>query len=261
MNLPQSILRHLPNDEAQRNDIGRSDATVLMYEDRVLKVQPEGDMAAGEHRMLRYLQGRLNVPRIIAEEQADGMRYLLMSQMHGRFLCDHAILDDQDRLAALMARALRTLWAVDVSGCPSVRTVENRLRAIEAALRSETVSTEYAAPGTYGPDGFRDPAHLFDWLVAHRPQTEELVLSHGDCCLPNIFVDDADNLGFIDLGLAGVADKWVDIDKALWSMWANSTGQFGGKKREFDPMRLYRALNMEPDEEKRRYYERLDQLG
>ncbi len=260
MNIPESIRRHLPENGGMTDDIGRSGGTVLVYPDRVLKVQPDCDMARNEHRMLKWLQGRLNVPSFIAEDDLDGMRYLVMSRMPGRYLCDEAILDDQDRLAALMAKALRALWAVDVTDCPLRFTLDARLTRIERELQAGRVSMEYAAPGTYGPDGFRDPSHLFDWLVANRPKEEDLVFSHGDCCLPNIFVDDADNIGFIDLGFCGVADRWRDIDKALWSMWANSTGLWGGKSRAFDPMRLYRALSMAPNEERRLYFERLDQL-
>lgn len=210
---------------------------------------------------MKHLQGKLRVPQLIAEDRIGNTRYLLMSRMQGRYLCDETILDDQDRLADLMARALHALWAVDVASCPIQHTLDAQFARIEQALRDGVITTDDAAPGTYGPDGFRDPAHLFDWLVAHRPNEEDLVFSHGDCCLPNIFVDDANQIGFIDLGFCGVADRWRDIDKALWSMWANSTGLWGGKQREFDPMRLYRMLNMEPNEEKRLYYERLDQLN
>ncbi len=107
--------------------------------------------------------------------------------------------------------------------------------------------------------GFASPAALFDWLVKHRP-AEELVLSHGDLCLPNIFADERGLTGFIDVGLAGVADKWVDIEKCLWSMWANTTGFFGGKQRPFDRRMLFDALGMQPDEDKLRYYGLLDAL-
>ena len=78
--------------------------------------------------------------------------------------------------------------------------------------------------------------------------------------MPNLFADEHGLTGYIDLGFAGVADKWVDIEKGLWSMWANSTGQFGGKKRPFDRKLLFDALDMEPDEEKLRYYSLLSEL-
>ncbi len=260
MFIPGSIARHLPETDRQLDDIGHSGAAVWMYPDCVLKVQPDSRAAAREHTMLHWLQGRLPVPRLIAADCAEGTRCLLMSRLPGRFLCDEAILDDQDRLANLMAQALRTLWAVDPVGCPHDLSLDRKFAWIEQELRAGHVSMEGAAPGTYGPGAFRDPADLFDWLVTHRPATEDLVFTHGDCCLPNIFVDDEEGIGFIDVGASGVADRWLDIDKALWSMWANTTGLFGGKVREFDRKRLFAALNMEPDEEKIRFYGLLDNL-
>ena len=95
--------------------------------------------------------------------------------------------------------------------------------------------------------------------MVHRPE-EDLVLSHGDYCLPNVFADGQELTGFIDIGLSGVADKWIDIEKGLWSMWANTTGFFGGKQRPFDRQLLFNALGMQPDEDKLRYYSLLEEL-
>lgn len=45
---------------------------------------------------------------------------------------------------------------------------------------------------------------------------------HGDLCLPNILVDENNNfIGFIDLGNAGVGDKWYDYSWLLWSLEYN----------------------------------------
>lgn len=86
------------------------------------------------------------------------------------------------------------------------------------------------------------------------------MLTHGDLCLPNVFADENGLTGFIDLGLAGVADRWVDIEKCLWSMWANTTGIFGGPARAFERKLLFDALNLPPDEDRLRYYGLLDAL-
>lgn len=260
MNIPASIKRKIGFRKGNLDGIGRSGAQVLMFDDMVLKIQPDSNMAGNEHQMMRWLQGRLPVPQLLEEAHVDGYWYLLMSRMDGKYLCDEGILDDQHRLAALAADGLKKLWAIDVSDCPANRTLDQKFCEIEAGLRGGWITKEQAGqPDTYGPGGFESPAALFDWLVRHRPE-EELVLSHGDYCMPNLFADDNGLTGFIDLGLAGVADKWVDIDKGLWSMWANSTGQFGGRQREFDRKLLFDALGMEPDEDKLRYYGLLDEL-
>lgn len=41
---------------------------------------------------------------------------------------------------------------------------------------------------------------------------------HGDFCLPNVILDNWKFTSFIDLGLAGVGDKHIDIYWALWSL-------------------------------------------
>ena len=42
---------------------------------------------------------------------------------------------------------------------------------------------------TYGEKGFSSPQELLKWLKDNKPN-ESYVLSHGDYCLPNIFIDD-----------------------------------------------------------------------
>lgn len=260
MQIPASIKRRIGFQKGALDNIGRSEAQVLMFDDMVLKIQPDSNMSGNEHQMMRWLQGRLRVPEIIEEAFVDGTRFLLMSRMPGHYLCEASILDDQELLAELVAEGLRQLWAVDITDCPADRTLDQKFKEIEAGLRSGTITMDDARQEeTYGPDGFASPAELFDWLVKHRPE-EERVLSHGDYCLPNIFCDGKKLTGFIDLGLAGVADKWVDIEMVLWSMWANSTGKFGGKCRAFDRRLFFDALGMEPDEDKLRYYSLLSEL-
>lgn len=260
MNIPASIKRHIGFRKGMLDKIGCSEAQVLMFDDLVLKIQPESNAAGNEHQMTRWLQGRMPVPQIVEEAHVDGFRYLLMTRMPGCNLCGDAILDDQELLAELMAEGLRQMWAVDISTCPADRSTDQIFREIEEGIRNGSITMDTARQEeTYGPSGFASPAQLFDWLVKHRPD-EQLVLSHGDYCLPNVMTDGKAFTGLIDLGYSGIADKWVDIEKGLWSMWANTTGIFGGKRREFDRKYLFQALNMQPDDDKLRFYSLLSEL-
>ena len=83
-------------------------------------------------------------------------------------------------------------------------------------------------PTTFGEGGFRDPEHLLMWLEENRPAFEP-VLSHGDYCLPNIFLENGTLKGFIDLGRAGIGDKWNDIALCYRSLKHNFDGTYGGK--------------------------------
>lgn len=53
---------------------------------------------------------------------------------------------------------------------------------------------------------------------------------HGDLCLPNIYVDENNEFaGFIDLGNAGLGDRWYDYSWLLWSLRYNlGTDKYNG---------------------------------
>ena len=65
--IPAAIQALLPQHPGEENRIGHSGAQVVMYEDCVLKVQPDTENAANEGIMLRFLKGRLPVPEVLAE--------------------------------------------------------------------------------------------------------------------------------------------------------------------------------------------------
>ena len=258
--IPESIRRFLPEEQYTYNNIGCSGASVLMFDEYVLKIEKDTNMSANELNMMRWLKGKLPAPEVVAADCVDGMRYLLMTRMEGHDLCKSEILDDQMLLAEFVADGLRKMWAVDITDCPTSRLLDDKFKEIEEGLRGGWITMAQARqPETYGPGGFESPGALFDWLVQHRPE-EIAVFSHGDYCLPNIFAKEKQLRGYIDLGLSGIADPWVDIEQVLWSMWANTTGVFGGPQRSFDQKLLFEALDMDPDAEKLKYYSLLSEL-
>ena len=70
--IPAVIQALLPQQLGEENRIGLSGAQVVMYEDCVLKVQPDTGNAANEGIMLRFLKGRLPVPEVLAEAEEQG---------------------------------------------------------------------------------------------------------------------------------------------------------------------------------------------
>ena len=115
-------------------------------------------------------------------------------------------------------------------------------------------------PDTFGEKGFADPDALLEWLWENRPK-EDLALSHGDYCLPNVFGMGAEVSGYIDLGRTGIADKWCDIALCYRSLSHNYSGRYHGRSYgAYDDLLLFRELGLEPDWEKIRYYILLDEL-
>lgn len=240
--------------------IGMSDSQVILFADKVLKIQRASAEAQTEYTMMEWLSGKLPVPRCLFHCVQDGSDYLLMSKVPGTMSCAEEHMADPALLVQTLAGILKRLWQTDVSDCPVRWPPEAKLALVRDAVARGAIDTEHVEPDTYGADGFESPQALLDWLEANQPPMDP-VLSHGDFCLPNIFLSDGSLSALIDLGRSGVADRWLDIAICYRSLRDNFGGVYGGVPHpDFDPSSLFRALDIQPDWEKIRYYLLLDEL-
>ena len=260
MNIPTKIMEQIGGESFEMDTIGLSDSSVLLFEDKVLKIQPRSHEAGCELQMMRWLRGKLPVPEILAYEEADGKSYLLMSRVRGQMSCTPCFLENPAHLARLLAKALKRLWRVDIGDCPVSAALETKLAQAEYRVAHQMVDVENVEPDTFGENGFENPEALLSWLKENRPE-EEKVLSHGDFCLPNVIFQGDTLSGFIDLGRMGVADKWCDIALCYRSLCHNFSGKYNGVSYPgFRPEMLFAELGLEPDWQKIRYYILLDEL-
>ena len=126
-------------------------------------------------------------------------------------------------------------------------------------MEAGQVDMNLVDPGTFGEGGVSSPAELLKWLEEHKPGCEP-VLTHGDFCLPNVFLEDWARTGFLDLGRSGIGDRWTDI-AILWrTLRDNFGGHYGEAVPGFHPDALFDALGIEKDEERLRYYLLMDEL-
>ena len=263
MYFPQSIQKLIAGQPYSRSEVGMSSSDVLVFPGHVLKIQPRSTETDNEYAIVTWLNGRLPTPRIPAYAEENGMAYTLMTRVAGQMLCAPELMREPQTVISLAAECLRLLWSVDISGCPCrVSRLEERLKTARCRVESGLVGMEDAEEGTYGPNGFRDPAELLEWLEKNRP-SEDLVLTHGDCCLPNLFAENGHISGLIDLGKMGPADRWQDVAICLRSLRANFTGRYGGEYLypDFSPRMLLDLLDLPMDENKLRYYILLDELS
>jgi len=236
-----------------------SGACIRMYDAMVLKIQPYTDEIKKEILLMEWLNGRVNVPKVIQYVVEDNMSYLLMTRMTGKMACDIEYLENSDELVELLVDGLHHLWKVNPENCPVSCVLEEKLKMAKYNVDHHLVGTENCDPNTFGENGFKDPLALYLWLEAHQPE-EDLVLSHGDYCLPNIFGNKNQLSGFIDIGRMGIADRWQDIALCYRSLRDNMNGSYGGKVYDFNPNLLFEALKIEKNEEKLNYYLLLDEL-
>ena len=242
--LPKTIAEKIGDRTYLPDEIGRSDSSVLLFDDMVLKIEKTGVTSDREYRILQWLDGKLPVPQVIAFERADGYNYLLMTKLTGTMACD--MTQDPQTIVKGLAAGLRMLWAIGITDCPCRMTVSEKLDEVKKRM-DHTKKT--------------DCEMMYTYLEAHLPE-EDPVFSHGDYCLPNIFLKGEIPVGFLDLGQAGIADRWQDIYWCVWSMRYNFCEFFGIGTAEYDRLQdlLFEELGMEYDAEKLRWYQTLEEL-
>lgn len=173
-----------------------------------------------EAARLGWLKGRLPVPDVVFVHEGEHGIALVTAAIPG---VDLTHFNDESPeikrwFTRVLAGALRRFHAVDPRGCPFDHSAAQELGRLEAQLSALELSTGET------PDLLRARQELTE-LRQSQPE-ETLVLTHGDACLPNVLVQDFELSGFVDLGAAGLGDRWRDLERACWSLTYNYGGGY-----------------------------------
>jgi streptomycin 3"-kinase len=110
--------------------------------------------------------------------------------------------------------AVRALHSLTIDRCPFDRTLARMMPLARASVAEDRVVVEFL------PEALRrtSPTRILEGIEAELParlaqERTELVVCHGDLCLPNVLVDPATDrvTALIDLGRLGTADPYGDI--------------------------------------------------
>lgn len=260
-NIPQSIANKINSFTWSIDDIGMSDSTVLLFEEMVLKIEKISRSSNYERILLEWLADKLPVPKIIEAETKDGYSFLLMSKLPGEMSCSDNNLQNIESTVKALAKGLKMLWQIDIKDCPYSNAVSEKIIQAKHNIENNQVDIDDFNPETFTTEGFKDVPDLLSHLDQNRPD-EDLVFSHGDFCLPNIFVSGCETIGFLDWGNGGIADRWQDIALCVRSLRHNCTedGIYGEDEYLQYKALLFKELGIEPDEDKIRYFILLDEL-
>ena len=256
--LPHSLVSRLADYTWQRDDLGESNAHAfrLQGKDEVLflktAVSPHHiPHLQAEAERIQWLNGRLPVPQLLDFEITDEGAFLLMTAVPGVNITHFNDQKDSDKETAvrLLAEGLHQLHNLPIADCP----FDHRLDVqIEKAR-------EYTELGLVDEDDFDEErlgqkaAALFEEVLATRPSSEDVVFTHGDYCLPNVMVIDGRFSGFIDLGNAGIADRYQDLALCTRSLAYN----FGAGWEEL----FWHCYGLEqPNKAKATFYRLLDEF-
>ena len=160
-----------------------------------------------------------------------------------------------------IADTVRALHRLDRDLCPFDRGLAQMMPLAEASVAEGRVIVEFLPVALQRTP----PRQILDQIEAELPvrfdqERSELVVCHGDLCLPNILVDR--NTGqveaLIDLGRLGRADPYGDIALLLATsreIWSDDEAMTRRADEEFAEI-----YGTSLDQERRDFYLRLDPL-
>ncbi len=218
---------------------------------RFLKLAAEGSYPtlASEAERVRWAGRYVSAPVVVEVGRFDRGEWLLTEALAGRDASHPSWRSDAPRLVRTLASTLRELHDVPAAECP----FDSRLAtALDHARRRVEAGAVVPERDFHTEFRHHSPASALEFLYATRPAREDLVVCHGDFCLPNIVLDDWRPSGVLDLGELGVADRWWDLAVATWSLtWNLGPG--------FEDLFLH-SYGIESDPERSGYYRLLYDL-
>ena len=253
--LPPAWRTRLSPYHFERDEVGQSSAGVFKLASGgepglFLKCDPTGPFSElpDEATRLRWLAGAgIACPNVIAQDVHDGRNWLLISAMPGRDLSAAAITPQQ--CIGILATALQLLHAIDIRTCPFDHSLSNRLALAKARMEAGEVDKDDFDEARLD----QSAEDLFQLLETQKPDGADLVVTHGDACLPNLLAQDGRFSGFIDCARLGVADRYQDLALAYSSV-CDDFGEAWGQAF----LDLYGVP--QPDRVKLAYYQLLDEF-
>lgn len=233
--------------------IGHSDAkTYLLVGDTNLyiKMQRKGAIEPLfiEKKKLEWLQNKLPVPKVLYYGEEEDLEYIVISELKGADASSENH-PHKEQLIMLLAKGLKQIHSLPIQDCPFNQTLEMKLKEAQKRMELHLVDEEDFDDIRKG----KKAGDLYEELLKKRPLTEDLVFTHGDYCLPNIIIDGKRISGFIDLGRAGISDRYQDIALAVRSISYNIGEEYVSLFFQFYGLQ-------EVDEEKFAYYQLLDEF-
>lgn len=169
---------------------------------------------------MRWLAGRVAVPELVAFVDEADAAWLLTAALPGRTAWEVLDAGDEDAgtVVVAIAACLREWHALAPQDCPFDASAPQRLAKARARIDAGLVDADDFDPERAGWSA----EQVWDALVALPLPSAPPVVTHGDFSLDNILIADGVVTGCIDVGRAGLADRYQDI-AILW----NGLGEFG----------------------------------
>ena len=218
--LPSSIQQFIGNNPLYKNKIGQSPSDVYSFtkNNELFYLKSSEPVFADttysvlrEAKVLEWVNPKINVPELVLMEENQQSQYMITKAISARPIVDLDI--SAETVISIYTEALKQLQAIPIQNCPFISNLDYRLKEAKYLLDHhliEEVDWDDVDMNVWG--NYKTHAELYNDLIENKQKIiEDLIFSHGDITDTNIFLDNKDEIIFLDVGRAGIADRFVDI--------------------------------------------------
>jgi len=147
----------------------------------------------------------VNVPPVLQAVTAPDFAAVLFAALPGEPLDSCRL--PPGAIIPVLARAFSRLHSLAAADCSFDEGMQTRLERAKEAIAAGAV--DRAQFDDRNAD--KSPEDLFAQLTTKVPVPEPPVVVHGDATFSNLLFDPAQQIGFVDCGNCGRADRYVDL--------------------------------------------------
>lgn len=235
MNLPNGISARLAGYEIAPVGIGESGASVWRCDApwmptlylKVASLAAELSLDKEDERLRWMHERELFVPVVRDYGCIDDYEYLLLEEIGGVNAANSQWHDWPLEVVEALGFGLARLHRTSIGDCPFDQHIARQVEEARARVAAGRVREDEFDESRFG----RTADEVFAHLVEMVPADEDLVLVHGDFCLPNVILKASSSsaieiAGLVDCGRAGVADRYQDLALAVRSIDRNIGGEW-----------------------------------
>ena len=169
---------------------------------------------ASEREVLGWINGQLPAPAVEWYGHSELQSFLLTTELSGVDAAQCSLLASPEQSVCLLAEGLLRIHSLPIDECPFDQRLAVKIEAARVRVENGLVDKT-----DFDPKRLRRSApDLYSEVLRFRPTQEDLVLTHGDYCFPNIIMAHGAVSGFVDWGRAGMADRYQDLALCARSM-------------------------------------------
>lgn len=258
VNLPENLVERLKNYHWQKVNIGWSRSeihklTQLKKPTLFLKIKNYSDdlFFNKEYEMLKWLKDKISVPEVIYQSNNTDYEFLLLTEIPGKVSHEVFSRADIETNLKILAKGLQSFHVIPMGGCPNEVDVDKMIQHAKERLEQGLINDEnFDIRWKH-----KTPDELFEDVKRLMPKEIDKVVTHGDYCLPNVLINNNELSGFVDLGFAGINDRYYDLAAISWSISYN----FGQKWLPYF-FEQYGINYDEIDRERMLFYQKLNEF-